>query len=202
MPGLSILGIGLDIVAVCRIRSAVRRSGERFLKKVFTLAEARYCSGRAREFEHLAARFAAKEATLKALGTGITGWAALQEVEVVRRPSGKPRLLLRGEALRRALSLGVTAAHLSLSHTDQIAAAEVVLEGRARRPASSPAPRRDARREPLFEPEPQSRGPGRAMGPVFTAPPLPRARKSRTTARRAGKPASRLRKAGHKAGRG
>ena len=146
MPGARIVGIGLDIVAVSRIRRAVRRSGERFLKKVFTPGEVRYCEGRAREFEHLAARFAAKEAALKALGTGITGWAALQEVEVVREPSGRPGILLRGEVLRRARLLGVTAAHLSLSHTEQLAAAEVVLEGRARagRPLTSP---RKARRK-------------------------------------------------------
>ena len=135
--GAGIIGIGLDIVAVARMRAAVRRSGARFVKKVFTPGEARYCSGRAREYEHLAARFAAKEAALKALGAGITGWAALQEVEVVREAGGRPRLSLRGGVLRRARSLGVTAAHLSLTHTDQFAAAVVVLEGGATQPLQS-----------------------------------------------------------------
>ena len=167
MPGFRIVGVGLDIVEVSRIRSAVRRSGERFLKKVFAPAEVRYCSGRAREFEHLAARFAAKEATLKALGSGITGWAALQEVEVVRNPSGRPGLLLRGETLRRALSLGVTAAHLSLSHTGQFAAAEVVLEGRVRLSSARFALRKTAKSGRPAPPEGR-----RARGrPGLTFPP-------------------------------
>ncbi|MGD0999903.1 MAG: holo-ACP synthase [Candidatus Brocadiia bacterium] len=133
MPDSLILGVGLDVVEVARVRASVRRSGERFSQRVFTPAEIAYCAGRARKFEHLAARFAAKEATLKALGTGITGWASLQEVEVVHDAAGRPEIRLRGGVLRRARSLGLKAAHLSISHTAGVAAAVVVLEGGGRR---------------------------------------------------------------------
>ena len=130
MSESGILGIGLDLVEVARVRASVRRSGERFAQRVFTPDEIAYCAGRARKFEHLAARFAAKEATLKALGTGITGWASMQEVEVVHDAAGRPEIRLRGGVLRRARSLGVKATHLSISHTEGVAAAMVVLEGR------------------------------------------------------------------------
>jgi holo-[acyl-carrier protein] synthase len=130
MSESGILGIGLDLVEVARVRASVRRLGERFAQRVFTPDEIAYCAGRARKFEHLAARFAAKEATLKALGTGITGWASMQEVEVVHDAAGRPEIRLRGGVLRRARSLGVKATHLSISHTEGVAAAMVVLEGR------------------------------------------------------------------------
>jgi holo-[acyl-carrier protein] synthase len=133
MSESGILGIGLDLVEVARVRALVRRSGERFAKRVFTPDEIAYCAGRARKFEHLAARFAAKEATLKALGTGITGWASMQEVEIVHNAAGRPEIRLRGGALRRARSLGVKATHLSISHTEGVAAAVVVLEGGGRK---------------------------------------------------------------------
>ena len=137
MADARIVGIGLDLVEVARVRASVRRTGERFAQRVFTPDEIAYCAGRARKFEHLAARFAAKEATLKALGTGITGWASLQEVEVVHDAAGRPEIRLRGGVLRRARSLGVKAAHLSISHTEGVAAAVVVLEGRSRLHPSS-----------------------------------------------------------------
>ena len=133
MSDSGILGVGLDLVEVARVRASVRRSGERFAQRVFTPEEIAYCAGRARKFEHLAARFAAKEATLKALGTGITGWASMQEVEVVHDAAGRPEIRLRGGVLRRARSLGVTATHLSISHTESVAAAVVVLEGARRK---------------------------------------------------------------------
>ena len=138
MSDSGILGIGLDLVEVARVRASVRRSGERFAKRVFTPDEIAYCAGRARKFEHLAARFAAKEATLKALGTGITGWASMQEVEVVHDAAGRPEIRLRGGVLRRARSLGVKATHLSISHTEGVAAAVVVLEGGRRKPVDIP----------------------------------------------------------------
>ena len=125
--------------ADCRHRTGPGRGGAgarfgqalgRALRKTrFTPDEIAYCAGRARKFEHLAARFAAKEATLKALGTGITGGASMQEVEVVHDAASRPEIRLRGGVLRRARSLGVTAAHLSISHTAGVAAAVVVLEG-------------------------------------------------------------------------
>ena len=133
MSNSGILGVGLDLVEVARVRASVRRSGERFAKRVFTPEEIAYCAGRARKFEHLAARFAAKEATLKALGTGITGWASMREVEVVHNAAGRPEIRLRGGVLRRARSLGVKAAHLSISHTEGVAAAVVILEGGRRK---------------------------------------------------------------------
>ena len=133
MPDSGILGIGLDLVEVARVRGLVRRAGGRFAKRVFTPDEIAYCAGRARKFEHLAARFAAKEATLKALGTGITGWTSMQEVEVVHNAAGRPEIRLRGGVLRRAQSLGVKATHLSISHTEGVAAAMVVLEGGGRK---------------------------------------------------------------------
>ena len=133
MAEAHIIGIGLDLVEVARMRASVRRSGERFAKRVFTPDEIAYCAGRARKFEHLAARFAAKEAALKALGTGITGWASMQEVEVVHDAAGRPEIRLRGGVLRRARALGMKTSHLSISHTEGIAAAVVVLEGGRRR---------------------------------------------------------------------
>jgi holo-[acyl-carrier protein] synthase len=133
MADARIVGIGLDLIEVARVRASVRRSGERFVKRVFTPDEIAYCAGRARKFEHLAARFAAKEAALKALGTGITGWASMQEVEVVHNAAGRPEIRLRGGVLRRARSLGVKATHLSISHTEGFAAAMVVLEGGGRK---------------------------------------------------------------------
>ena len=129
MSNSGILGIGLDLIEVARVRASVRRSGERFAARVFTPDEIAYCAGRARKFEHLAARFAAKEAMLKALGTGITGWASMQEVEVVHNAAGRPEIRLRGGVLRRARALGVSATHLSISHMEGLAAAVVVLEG-------------------------------------------------------------------------
>ncbi len=145
MSHASILGIGLDLVEVKRVRASVGRSGTRFTKRVFTPEEIAYCAGRARKFEHLAARFAAKEAALKALGTGITGWASMQEVEVVHDAAGRPELRLSGGVLRRARSLGVAAAHLSISHTEGMAAAVVILEGvskaKKRMNAQGPSPK-------------------------------------------------------------
>ena len=129
MSDSRILGIGLDLIEVARVRASILRTGERFAQRIFTPGEIAYCSGRARKFEHFAGRFAAKEATLKALGTGITGWASMQEIEVVRDADGPPAIRLHGGVLRRARSLGMKAAHLSISHTEGVAAAVVVLEG-------------------------------------------------------------------------
>jgi holo-[acyl-carrier protein] synthase len=133
MPDSRILGVGLDLVEVARVRASIRRTGARFAKRIFTPDEIAYCAGRARKFEHFAARFAAKEATLKALGTGITGRASMQEVEVVHDAAGRPEIRLSGGVLRRARALGIKRTHLSISHTDGVAAAMVVLEGGGRK---------------------------------------------------------------------
>lgn len=122
--------IGVDIVEVPRIRRALDRWGERFLYRVFTPAEVDYCAGRPTS---LAARFAAKEAVSKALGTGwapqaphAAGWIDWTEIEVVRQSSGEPELRLYGKALARATHLGMRGWRVSLSHTENYAVAMVL----------------------------------------------------------------------------
>jgi holo-[acyl-carrier protein] synthase len=123
-----IVGLGVDIVDVARIRALAERHGDRFLERIFTAGERRYSMSRTRRHEHLAARFAAKEAALKALGTGARLGLRMTDVEVVNGPMGEPGLKLSGEAARRASRLGVTVAHVTLTHADAYAAAVVVLE--------------------------------------------------------------------------
>ncbi len=124
-----ILGLGLDLVEVERVRAAVERQGEAFIDRVLTPDEAAYCRFQAEPSIHIAARFAAKEAFSKAIGTGIGEGAGWKDIEVVRRDSGKPELLLHGKALESAESMGVIGMHLSITHTRLTAAAVVVLEG-------------------------------------------------------------------------
>lgn len=116
------LKTGIDLIEIARIRSALHRHGERFLQRVFTPAEIAECRGRA---EALAVRFAAKEATVKALGTGI-GPVSWREVETRHRPSGEPYLVLHGRAEQVACSLGLTQWAVSLSHSKEMATAVVV----------------------------------------------------------------------------
>ena len=137
-----ILGTGTDIVSVARIRAGVERHGERFLQKIFTRAETDYCLPRARKYEHLAARFAAKEALLKALGTGAGPEAALADIEVVRDPRGKPSVRLHGRTARFAEQKAVQRIHLSLAHESEFAVAHVILED-APSPSPPPAPALD-----------------------------------------------------------
>lgn len=125
-----ILGTGVDIVNVGRIRESVERNGERFLGKLFLPAETEYCFSGAREYEHLAARFAAKEAFLKALGTGASQEAGFREIEVTRDERGRPGIRLHGRAAAFAAEKGVLRMHLSISHEKEFAIAQVVLEGR------------------------------------------------------------------------
>ena len=122
-----ILGLGLDLAEVPRIARLMSEWGERFLERVFTAAERDYALGRAHAASHLAARFAAKEALLKALRVppGIS-W---QDIEVVGGGQRAPELSLRGRAAAAAADLGVVRLHLSLTHTDEVAAAVVVAEG-------------------------------------------------------------------------
>jgi holo-[acyl-carrier protein] synthase len=123
--GARIIGVGIDLCPVGRMERALSRNGGRFEERVFTLAEREYCKGRGLPAEHYAARFAAKEALLKALGVpaGLS-WHEL-EIESV---GGAPRLVLRGEAQRAAERLGVGRLHLSLTHAGDMAAAVVVAE--------------------------------------------------------------------------
>ena len=121
-----LIGVGIDAVDVNRFRDiAVRR--ERFVDRVFTSGERADMAGRRDQIPGLAARFAAKEATMKALGVGL-GAVDLAEIEVARAISGAPSLVLSGRALSRASELGVTVLHLSLTHTDALASAVVVAE--------------------------------------------------------------------------
>lgn len=124
-----IVGTGVDIAEVGRIRAAMERFGERFLTRVFTLEEARYCVGKPNAAERLAARFAAKEAGMKAIGTGLRHGITWHDFEVVRLPGQRPNLRFSGKAAEFAARLGCKRTHLSLSHTAEQAIAHVILEG-------------------------------------------------------------------------
>ena len=124
-----IVGTGVDITEVARIASAVERFGKRFLGRVFTPDEAGYCLSKPNAAERLAARFAAKEAGMKALGTGLRYGITWQDVEVVRHPGQRPVLRFSGKAAEFADRLGCKRTHLSLSHTKDQAIAYVILEG-------------------------------------------------------------------------
>ena len=122
-----IVSIGIDIIEVARVREVLRRT-PRFAERVFTPDERAYCDRRgAVAAEHYAARFAAKEATLKAFGTGWRGGISWQDVEVASRESGAPFLIFRGQVQELFEKSGTTA-HLSMAHTSEHAIAEVVLE--------------------------------------------------------------------------
>ncbi len=124
-----IIGLGLDLVEIERIERAAGGHEGRFVEKYFTEAEAAYARSTRRPMEHLAARFAAKEAAAKAFGTGFSGGVRLREIEVATEDSGRPKLVLHGAAAERARAMGVTRTHVSLTHTGTHAAAVVVLEG-------------------------------------------------------------------------
>jgi holo-[acyl-carrier protein] synthase len=123
-----IVGTGVDITEVGRIEAAVKRFGDRFLKRVFTPAEVRYCLGKPNAAERLATRFAAKEAGMKAIGTGLRHGVTWQDVEVLRLPGQRPVLQFHGKAAEFAAQLGCKRTHLSLSHTADQAIAYVILE--------------------------------------------------------------------------
>ncbi|MCC6239217.1 MAG: holo-ACP synthase [Phycisphaerales bacterium] len=124
---MSILGHGIDIVETARIRHLVEIHGQRFLDRCFTPSEQAYCNRNPkRRFEHYAGRFAAKEAILKVLGTGWSGGIQWIDIELIREPSGQPRVILSGEALKIALSRGITAWHVSMSHIETHATASAI----------------------------------------------------------------------------
>ncbi len=122
-----IIGIGIDIVDISRMRKAIERTGDRFLHRVFTKAEMKYCEGRKSKYQHYAARFAAKEATFKALGTGWSGGIAWRDAEIAVEESGKPLMVLHGQAKVIAEKQGVRSVHASLSHSGEYALAHIVL---------------------------------------------------------------------------
>lgn len=124
-----ILGLGTDIIEVARVEASLRRFGDRFLHRVFTEAEIHYClQRRVGAAESFAARFAAKEAGAKALGTGISRGVAWREMEVRRRPGEAPTLHWSGRAAERAAALGVRRTSISLTHSRTAAIAVVILE--------------------------------------------------------------------------
>ena len=124
---MPILGHGIDIVETSRIKRLVEEHGQRFLDRCFTPEEQRYCAlNEKRYFEHLAGRFAAKEAVLKVLGTGWRGGIAWTDVEVVREASGQPKIKLTGECDRIAKEIGISRWHVSISHIETHATASAI----------------------------------------------------------------------------
>ncbi len=123
-----ILGTGVDIAEVFRIRESIERFGDRFLRRIFTDGEIRYCEKRASRFESYAARFAAKEAGMKALGTGWSHGIRWRDIEVVRQQGQRPTLQFHGEAAAIAAKLGTKNIALSITHTSEQALALVILE--------------------------------------------------------------------------
>jgi holo-[acyl-carrier protein] synthase len=123
-----ILGLGIDVIQNQRIRESLEKFGDRFLNRIYTAIEASYCKACADPGIHFAARFAAKEAAFKALGTGWAAGVKWKDIEVRRLDSGKPELHLYGEALARATSMGATRFHVSLTHDQLVSCAVVMLE--------------------------------------------------------------------------
>src|ERR1039457_2061353 len=123
-----IVGSGIDLVEIGRIQQSVERYGQRFLDRVYTAAEQAYCLRKRKSAESLAARFAAKEAGAKALGTGISRGVNWREIEVIREPGGRPSLRFYGRAAEIAERMGVAHTALSITHTADLSMASVVLE--------------------------------------------------------------------------
>ncbi len=123
-----IVGVGIDLASRSRTREIIERFGERFTRRVFTDAETAYCLSRPDPGQSFAARFAAKEAVMKALASGWGGPVRFKDIEVVREESGRPGVLLQGGARARAEELGVTRFHVSLAHEGDAAAAYAVAE--------------------------------------------------------------------------
>ena|SRR2546421_4319513 len=123
-----IVGSGIDITEVDRIAEAIQRFGSRFLNRVFTENEIRYCGSKKNSVERYAARFAAKEAAMKAIGTGLRRGVTWKDVEIGHAPGGKPVLRFSGRAAQFAEALGTKHIALSLTHTSQTAMAMVILE--------------------------------------------------------------------------
>ena len=136
---MSVVGIGVDLVECSRIQHSLDRFGDRFLRRVFTDGEIEYAMSMKFPARHLAARFAAKEAVSKAFGTGIGKKMGWRDIDVRKRPSGEPFLVLSGGADALARTRGVANALITLSHTDEHATAMIVLEGAADNPGGDNA---------------------------------------------------------------
>jgi holo-[acyl-carrier protein] synthase len=126
---MSVVGLGLDLVEVSRIRALLEKSGDRFKERVFTDAEVMYCDSCADGAMHYAARFAAKEAVAKALGTGFTSGVSWRDIEVLRSEGGVPSVRLHGGAAVAGEALRVVKVLVTLTHTMTAAAASAVLLG-------------------------------------------------------------------------
>src|SRR5512133_2648072 len=123
-----IVGTGIDIAEVPRVAEAIERYGRRFLQRIFTEGEIQYCESKANRVERYAARFAAKEAGMKAIGTGWNHGVRWRDIEVARKPGGRPSLELHGKPAECAAKLGATNIALSLTHAAEQAMAQVILE--------------------------------------------------------------------------
>ena len=123
-----IIGLGVDIAEVDRIEEAIKRHGRAFLERIFTASEIAYCERHRNRFERYAGRFAAKEAAMKALGTGWASGVRWVDIEVTRLESGKPTLTLHGATRQHADRQGVRRAILSITHSGNTAFAEVIFE--------------------------------------------------------------------------
>ena len=128
---MEIIGLGFDVTDIPRVAEVYERYGDRFLQRVFTPGEITYCTRRRNPVPHLAGRFAAKEAAMKALGTGHSRGVLWRDVEVFRI-GGPPQLRLHGAAARIAEQMGVQRALLTITHSDTLAMAQVILQGNRR----------------------------------------------------------------------
>ena len=124
-----IVGMGVDIAEVGRIQGAIERHGEVFLRRIYTERERAYCEQFKNKYERYAGRFAAKEAAMKALGTGWRRGVKWVDFEVVRETSGRPTLAITGEAAKIAGQIGMKSVALSITHTESLALAQVIFEG-------------------------------------------------------------------------
>jgi holo-[acyl-carrier protein] synthase len=128
MGGKLIVGLGVDIAEVARVKAAIERHGETFLRRIYTPKEREYCDRFKNKYERYAGRFAAKEAVMKALGTGWSRGVRWVDVEVVREKGGRPTIKLAGEAANIAQRMSVTNIALSITHTADQAFAQVIFE--------------------------------------------------------------------------
>ncbi|MCD6288734.1 MAG: holo-ACP synthase [Candidatus Hydrogenedentes bacterium] len=123
-----IVGTGIDVIEISRIKRTVERFSDRFITRIFSRAEREYCMAKRLPEVHLAARFAAKEAASKALGTGLSGGVLWRDIEVGVEPSGKPYLVFHNAAAMKLADIGGSRVHISLSDTDGLAVASVIIE--------------------------------------------------------------------------
>jgi holo-[acyl-carrier protein] synthase len=126
---MRIIGHGIDVIETQRLARLLEEHGERFLARCYTEQERNYAQNRRRQIEHLAGRFAAKEAIFKALGTGWSGGIAWTDAEVLRLNTGQPTVALHGVCKQVAQEMGITRWWLSISHTEALATASVIAEG-------------------------------------------------------------------------